>query len=153
MPLVTRRLTEKDCNLLIDRITARINHWAIKLLSYAGRYQLIQTMIYSIQHYWCRHFLLPHSVLNRINQLCVQFFWKGKSSSARGARVSWKIMCFPKSKGGLGFKDLLSWNQACIIQNIWAIFTKAGSPWIAWMKAYVLRGRSIWNIAATQNSS
>ena len=70
VPLVTRSLIDKDYNPLIDRITARINHWAAKLLSYAGRYQLIQTVIYNIQDYWCRHFFLPHSVMKRINQIC-----------------------------------------------------------------------------------
>ena len=74
VPLVTRRLTEKDCSPLVDKITARIKHWAVKFLSYVGRYQLIQTVLYSIYHYWCRHFILPQNVLKKVNQLCSQFF-------------------------------------------------------------------------------
>ena len=31
-------------------------------------------------------------------------------------------ICLPKSEGGLGLKDLFSWNQACVMQNLWAIF-------------------------------
>ena len=46
IPLITRRLSDNDCVSLVERITARINHWASKLLSYAGRLQLIQTVIY-----------------------------------------------------------------------------------------------------------
>ena len=110
-------------------------------------------MLYSIQQYWCRHFILPQSVIKRITQLCSQFFWKGRCESAKGARVSWKNISYPKVDGGLGFKDILSWNRASIIQNIWAIFTKAGTLWIAWIKAYMLKGRSIWSISATQNNS
>ena len=74
VPLVTRRLTDKDCSPLVDRITARITHWSAKFLSYAGRFQLIQTVLYSVYNYWCRHFLLPQSVLKRVNKLCSQFF-------------------------------------------------------------------------------
>ena len=47
--------------------------------------------------------------------------------------MSWKEICFPKSEGGLGIKDIESWNNACILQNIWAIISKAGSIWIAWL--------------------
>ena len=54
------------------------------------------------------------------------FFWKGNSSFAKGAKVSWKFICHPKAERGLGFKDVLSWNKACIIQHIWEIFTKVG---------------------------
>ena len=151
--LVTRRFIDKDCSPLVDRIIAMINHWSVKFLSYTGRFQLIQTVLYSVYNYWCRHFLLSQSVLKRVNKLCSQFFWKGNSGSAKGARVSWKFICHSKAEGGLGFKDTLSWNQACNIQHIWEMFTKAGSLWIAWIETYVLKGRSIWNISATQSSS
>lgn len=43
------------------------------------------------------------------------------------ASVSWDIVCKPKSEGGLGLKDIQSWNQACIIQHIRAILMQAGS--------------------------
>ena len=86
VPLITRRLSEKDCIPLVDRITIRIKHWASKFLSYAGRFQLIQTVLYSIQQYWCRNFILPQSVIKRINQICSQFFWKGRCDSAKGAK-------------------------------------------------------------------
>ena len=45
VPPVTRRLTDSDCAPLVEKITARINHWAAKFLSYTGRYQLIQCSV------------------------------------------------------------------------------------------------------------
>ena len=117
VPLVTRRLSERDCIPLVDKITARINHWAVKTLSYVGRFRLIQSVIFSIQNYWSRHFLLPKSVLKKINQLCSSFFWKGNSNTAQGTRVSWNSICHPKDEGGLGLKDILSWNQACLLKK------------------------------------
>ena len=102
VPLVTRRLSMKDCSNLEDKIKARINSWSAKLLTYAGRIQLIQSVLYNIQNFWCRHFILPKGVLKRIMQLCSSFLWKGKDQSARGARVSWDCICYPKSEGGLG---------------------------------------------------
>ena len=91
-------------------------------------------------------------MLKKVNQLCAGFLWKGKESTARGVRVKWQEICYPRSEGGLGLKDIYSWNQACIMQNIWALITKAGSIWIAWIQAYVLKGKDFWEVQAFQNS-
>ena len=78
VPLITRQLSEHDCRPLIKKLTDRVRHWATKLLSYAGRLQLIQSVLFNIQNYWCRHFILPKSVLKKINQLCSSFFLERK---------------------------------------------------------------------------
>ena len=85
--------------------------------------------------------------------MCASFLWKGKENTAKGAKVQWKYICHPKSEGGLGLKDILSWNEACIMQNIWAIISRAVSIWIAWIHAYVLKGRDFWNVQGAMNSS
>ena len=54
-------------------------------------------------------------MLTKVNQLCVGFLWKGKESSTKKTRVKWKDICHPRSEGRLGLKDILSWNQACIM--------------------------------------
>ena len=84
-------------------------------------------------------------------QLCLGFIWKGKVESSRGARVSWDTICYPKSEGGLGLKNLKSWNQACVLQSIWAVIAKSGSIWIVWIQEYILKGRSLWDQEEIQN--
>ena len=153
VPLVTRRLTKNDCAPLVERITARIKGWAVKFLSFAGRLQLIQSVLFSVYNYWCRNFILPKGVLKRINQLCAAFYWNGNDTAAKGARVRWNDVCRPKNEGGLGLKDIISWNVACILHNIWLLITKAGSLWVAWIEAYILKGRSFWQVSLTQNCS
>ena len=74
VPPVTRRLTDSDCAPLVEKITARINHWAAKFLSYTGRYQLIQSVLFSLNNYWCKNFILPTGVIRKINKLCSSFF-------------------------------------------------------------------------------
>ena len=101
VPLVTRRLTVKDCSPLVEKVIARIHEWSAKLLSYAGRLQLIQSVLFSLQNFWCRNFLLPKTVLKRINQLCSRFLWKGKDQGAKGAKVSWMMYATPNQRKGL----------------------------------------------------
>ncbi|GJV78163.1 hypothetical protein Tco_1509747 [Tanacetum coccineum] len=37
------------------------------------------------------------------------------------AKVSWKIICAPKSQGGLGIKRLGPWNEALMLKCIWEV--------------------------------
>ena len=66
VPLISTRLTHSDCLPLIQRITARIQSWTSKSLSYAGRLQLIASALYSIQLYWCSLFIIPKYTISKI---------------------------------------------------------------------------------------
>ncbi|KAL4354455.1 hypothetical protein GQ457_06G034820 [Hibiscus cannabinus] len=149
IPLVTRRLTEKDCDVLLEKVKARLGQWSSRKLSYAGRLQLINAVIFSIVNFWCRQVVLPKGVINRIEQLCMRFFWKGKDEPASGARVGWKAICKQKNEGGLGVKDIHTWNIACIIQLIRNLLSAEGSLWVAWIKMYAFKGLDFWSVEKT----
>ena len=152
IPLTTRKPSLKDFQPLLDKITTRINSWTAKHLSYAGRLQLIQSVLTSIYSFWSQHFLLPMKVMKKINQLCSAFFWHGNSDHAKGARVKWDTICQPKAEGGLGLKQVKEWNVAILLKNIWIILTKAGSLWVAWLKQYILKNDNYWDYQATQTT-
>jgi hypothetical protein len=59
VPLITKRLTIVDCEVLIAKILARIDSWLVRHLSFAGRLQLISAVLFSLQVYWARLFILP----------------------------------------------------------------------------------------------
>ncbi|KAJ8752286.1 hypothetical protein K2173_003922 [Erythroxylum novogranatense] len=141
VPLVAKRLTERDCVSLLDKVRKRVSGWAAKTLSFAGRTQLIKSVLFHVQSYWVRHFMMPKSILKKIEQICMRFLWSGSDEKTSSARVSWKQVCLPKCEGGLGIKDLISWNKACLIQQLWYILYKDGSLWIAWIKAYLIKDR------------
>jgi hypothetical protein len=48
VPLSSRKLTIHQCRPLIDKIVVKIRHWTAKLLSYAGRYQLIRSVLFAV---------------------------------------------------------------------------------------------------------
>ena len=59
LPLISSKLSHSDCQPLLDKIIARIQSWTSVSLSYAGRLQLISSVLYSIQAYWCTMFIIP----------------------------------------------------------------------------------------------
>ncbi|CAA7024809.1 unnamed protein product [Microthlaspi erraticum] len=51
LPLMPRNLTWQDCQPLIDKVKSRISSWTVRPLSFAGRLQLIQSVLYGIVNY------------------------------------------------------------------------------------------------------
>lgn len=45
------------------------------------------------------------------------------------AWVNWKTVCLPKDKGGLGVKDLRTFNTALLDKWRWDIFHRQMEPW------------------------
>lgn len=43
----------------------------------------------------------------KIQQICSSFLWKGKDSSAQGARVRWSDLCYPEIEGELDPEGLV----------------------------------------------
>nr|GEW83494.1 hypothetical protein [Tanacetum cinerariifolium] len=143
VPLITKRLGIKDCRCLVDKVRNRISNWKNKCLSYAGRLQLVASILKSIQVYWCTVFLLPKNILKEIDNLLSGFLWCNGKLSKGKAKIAWKKVCKPKTQGGLGLKDLKVWNKALLIKHIWNIACKKDSLWVKWINTVKLNGRGI----------
>ena len=111
VPLVTKRLSVTNCKNLVERVKSRINDWKNKFLSYAGRMQLIASILAAMQNYWANVFFLPKTVTNDIDRLLKDFLWSQGEKVRGKAKIAWKSICRPKEQGGLGFKPLESWNN------------------------------------------
>lgn len=88
VPLSTQKLTSMQCQPLVQKITQKINGWATKFLSYAGRVQLIKSVLFGIQMYWSQLFVLPQKILKLVQTACRTFLWTGKSEASRRALVA-----------------------------------------------------------------
>ena len=96
VPLITTKLKKGDCSDLIQKISSRILAWTSKFLSYAGRIQLIQSVIAGIQNYWAGMFMLPKGVIKQVEMLMRRFLWSGSIDKTNGAKVYWDKVCTPK---------------------------------------------------------
>nr|XP_009631716.1 uncharacterized protein LOC104121426 [Nicotiana tomentosiformis] len=70
IPLSTKKITLIEWQPLIEKITTKISSSTTKKLSYAGRVQLVQFVIFCIQAYWAQLFILPAIVLKMIEEFC-----------------------------------------------------------------------------------
>jgi hypothetical protein len=86
-----------DCDSLVNKITAQVDSWLVKKLSFAGRLQLISSILLSMQVFWDKVFILPKKVIRLIEQKLNRFLWSGRDTKAR-AKVAWSKLCVPKQE-------------------------------------------------------
>lgn len=113
-------------------------------LSFAGRLQLIQSIIYGIINFWGSVFPLPKGCHDKLEQICTAFLWNGDTSHARGAKVSWATICTPKPAGGLGLRRLAGVINVFGLKLIWLLFSKHDSLWVVWVKSNLIRNKLFW---------
>jgi hypothetical protein len=130
---ITKRISAVDRESLVAKVAGRIDPWLVKNLSFAGRLQLVSSVLFSLQVFWARVFILPKNVILLLEQKFNIFLWCGEDSKAK-AKVSWDRLCCPKVEGGLELKRLEVWNCAAMLNHIWSLFAQAGSLWVAWVE-------------------
>ncbi|KAK2653187.1 hypothetical protein Ddye_013043 [Dipteronia dyeriana] len=77
----------------------------------------------------------------------------GVEGDSKGAKISWSVICLPKKEGGLGIKDLSSWNKALMIRHLWILIYGMNNLWSSWIKAYHLKGSNLWEAKAPSTCS
>ena len=73
VPLMAQKMRRQDYQPLIDRIGMRFSSWTARHLSFAGRLQLLQSVIYSTINFWASIFILPNQCLKKLEQMCNAF--------------------------------------------------------------------------------
>ncbi|GKG09035.1 hypothetical protein Tco_0334867, partial [Tanacetum coccineum] len=64
VPLLAKCLRISNCKQLVDKVKDRIGDWKNRFLSYAGRLQLISSVLASLHTYWDSVYLIPKAVVN-----------------------------------------------------------------------------------------
>lgn len=152
LPLNSSRLTLNICSPLLDSIHAKTSHWATKFLSYAGRLQLINSVIFGLINFWGSSFLLPGVLLKEVERLCRRFFWDYGDGNRKIIMFSWNNICKPKLEGGFNVKELLSWNKALMCKKLSKISSNSGI-WANWSTAYYLSQSDIWEVRSKKIDS
>ncbi|XP_074300996.1 uncharacterized protein LOC141632341 [Silene latifolia] len=146
LPLNTARNTVDMYGVLINKIQASVQHWSSTSLSYAGKIQLLNSVIFGLENFWCANALLPHSILKLINKICKNFFWTKDTVQRKMVMKSWASICSPKAEGEFNVKELLSWNKALICKWLCILTHNPSSLWCSWNRAYNLSNCSIWDL-------
>lgn len=138
LPLLTQSMRRQDFLPLLERIRVRICTWTSRFLSYAGRLQLIKSVLTSIVNFWAAVFRLPSQCIKEIKQLCYAFLWSGPELKSTCEKVVWKDICKPKQEEELGICALKDVNLVYVLELIWRMLT-GKSLCDQWIKSNLLK--------------
>ncbi|KAJ8435837.1 LOW QUALITY PROTEIN: hypothetical protein Cgig2_003860 [Carnegiea gigantea] len=129
---------------------AKITLWATNNISFAGRAQLLNSVIFGMFNYWATIFVLPQEVIDQMNQICRNYPWGGIVDYQRSPFTSWSTTYTPKKYGGIEFG---AWNKANIAKIIWAIAEKKDLLWVKWVHGRYLKNQDWWDYQAPPDCS
>jgi hypothetical protein len=114
---------------VVDAMTKRLNIWSNRHLSYGGRITLINSVFTSLPLYFFSFFKAPCCVIKQLVKIQHNFLWGGGIEEKRLCLVKWDQICLPKEQGGLGIKNLATFNKALLAKWKWRFLTESGAVW------------------------
>jgi hypothetical protein len=138
LPLGLTKPQVNDYALLICRIERRMSATS-QFLSYAGRLQLVNSVISSLPTYYMCSPKLPLTVIEIIDKHRKNCLWRGKDFNRKRYNLAaWDLVRKPKDKGGLGIINLSIQNDALLLKQLDKFYCKKNIQWVAliWQKYY-----------------
>lgn len=110
-----------------EKFEKRLGVWENKFLSLGGRIVLTNAVLNALSMYYFSFFKAPQSILKELKGIQRNFIWGGnidkeKKKERKIALVKWERVCEVKEEeGGLGVKDLKSFNLALLGRWVWRL--------------------------------
>lgn len=139
LPMGLTKPQVKDYAPLICRIERRLTA-SSQFLSYAGRLQLVNSVLSSLPTYYMCTLKLPVTVMEIIDKHRKNCLWRGSDFRKKGYNLaSWNLVRAPKDKGGLGVINLSTHNDALLLKHLDKFFKNDNIQWVnlIWQKYYI----------------
>ncbi|XP_074263009.1 uncharacterized protein LOC141585846 [Silene latifolia] len=134
IPLNSAKNSVEVYGTLINKIQNSLLQWSNTFLSYAGRIQILNYVIFGLANFWCAIALLPKTILKRIKKICKDYFWNVETDRRKLVFQSCKCICRPQKEGGFNIKELLSWNKVLLAKWLWMLEHDSAGNWAHWYK-------------------
>ncbi|KAH9681144.1 putative reverse transcriptase/RNA-dependent DNA polymerase [Citrus sinensis] len=118
------------------KLLSKISNWQYKFFSSGGKEVLIKAVAQAVPAYAMSVFKIPSTLCEDIQKAMAKFWWGNKKEKHGIHWASCERMSHAKHRGGLGFRDISSFNQALVAKQSWRIIQDSES-----LMARVLKAR------------
>ena len=114
LPVYIGKSKKRMFEYIKQKVWARIQGWQEKLLSKAGKEIMIKVVAQAIPTYAMACFDLTQGLCQEISSIIGRYWWSQQDKINKIHWVCWEILTRPKRRGGLGFRDLYTFNIAML---------------------------------------
>jgi ribonuclease HI len=129
---------------IVDKVKLKLASWKASLLTYAGRIQLVKSVIQSMLIYSITTYSWPVSLIKELERYMRNFIWSGDLLVKKVVTVSWNKVCSPVDEGGLGIRSLSNLNKASNLKLFWELII-SNNQWASVLRSRVIRGNGFIN--------
>ena len=97
------------------------------MLSRMGKEVLIKAVAQSIPTYSMGVFQLPKKMCDELDSMCAKFWWGQVGDERKIHWKSWSKLTEAKRMGGIGFRDLRTFNLAMLARQWWRLIQEQES--------------------------
>jgi hypothetical protein len=105
LPMSLTKSTINDCLTLTLRVERRLGSTSL-FLTQGGKLQMVNSIPSSLVTFYMCSIKVPIEILNQIDKYCRHCLWRGGDANEKKTLTTWKMVCKPKSKEGLGVTNL-----------------------------------------------
>lgn len=135
VPLLHHRQTCSTYAYIVENAQKRLASWKMGCLAMVGRITLSQIVLATLPTYTMQFAMLQKGVCRKLEKISRHFIWGSKPNDRSWHSIAWSKFCQPKDIGGMGVRDMHSFNKALIMKAGWGLITQPDAFWVQIVKA------------------
>ncbi|CAL1369899.1 unnamed protein product [Linum trigynum] len=131
----------------------KLESWSSRYLSAGGRLVLLKSVLSNLSGYYFSLFKAPKKVIEDMEKVQRKFLWSGVGDKRKTPLVEWMICKSNRNNGGLGIRDLATFNSAMLCKWLWKYGVNSNGWWRTLIDIKYSKGKSQWHTGGSRGGS